>query len=51
MHINIDEFAKRNEEQSNKENKDYRNFVYYEPNTIPMSQELVVGQKPCQPLN
>ena len=51
VHIKIDDFAKIDEEWSNKEPEDYRNFVYYEPNTIPKSQELVIGQQPCQPLN
>lgn len=30
-HVRIDEFV----EESNKEPKDYRRFVYYEPNTLP----------------
>ena len=51
VHVKIDEFLERNKEQSNKEPKNYRNFMYYEPDTIPKSQALVIGQKLCQLLN
>ena len=34
-HVRIDEFAKKNEQESYKEPKDYRKFIYYEPNTLP----------------
>ena len=32
--VRIDAFAKKSEEESNKELEDYRIFVYYEPNTL-----------------
>ena len=51
VHIKIYEFAKRNEEHSNKEPEDYIKFVYYELSTIPKSQALVIGHQPCQPPN
>ena len=34
-HVRINEFAKKSKEESNKEPKDYKKFVYYEPNTFP----------------
>ena len=34
-HVRIDEFAKRREEEINKEPEYYRRFVYYEPDTLP----------------
>ena len=34
-HVRIDEFVERSEEESKKEPKDYKRFVYYEPNTLP----------------
>ena len=35
LHVRIDEFSKNIEEQSIKEPKDYRNFIYYENKAIP----------------
>ena len=34
-HVRIDEFVEKSEEESSKEPKDYRRFIYYEPNTLP----------------
>ena len=33
-HVRIDEFVEKSEEESNREPKDYRRFVYYEPDTL-----------------
>ena len=33
-HVRIDEFLEKSEEERNKELKDYRRFVYYEPDTL-----------------
>ena len=33
--VRIDEFAEKTEEERKKEPKDYKRFVYYEPNTFP----------------
>ena len=41
-HVKVDEFAERTEEERKREPKDYRRFVYIEPNTmpnIPINQE------------
>ena len=35
VHVRIDEFVERSEEESNKEPNDYKRFIYYEPNTLP----------------
>ena len=35
VHVRIDEFARKSEEESNKEPKDYKRFVYYELDTLP----------------
>ena len=35
--MKIDEFVEKREEQSSKEPKNYKNFVYYEPHTLPNS--------------
>ena len=32
--VRIDDFAKKSEEERCKEPKDYRKFIYYEPNTL-----------------
>ena len=34
VHVRIDEFAEKSEEESNKEPNDYKRFVYYEPDTL-----------------
>ena len=34
VHAKVDEFAERTEEERKKEPKDYRRFVYIEPNTL-----------------
>ena len=34
-HVRIDKFTKKSKEESNKEPKEYRRFVYYEPDTLP----------------
>ena len=34
-HVRIDEFAKKAKEESKKEPKDYKRFVYYESDTLP----------------
>ena len=34
-HVRIDEFAEKNEEESNKEPEDYKRFIYYETDTFP----------------
>ena len=34
-HVRIDEFVEKSKEESNNEPKNYRRFVYYEPNTLP----------------
>ena len=34
-HVRIDEFAQKSKEESNKEPKDYRKFIYYAPDTLP----------------
>ena len=33
-HVRIDEFVEKSEEESNKETKDYKRFIYYETNTL-----------------
>ena len=33
-HVRIDEFAEKSEEKSYKEPKDYKKFIYYEPDTL-----------------
>ena len=33
-HVKIDEFIEKSEEQSSKEPKNYRNFVYYKLDTL-----------------
>ena len=38
-HVRINEFAKMSEEESNKEPKDYKRFIYYEPDTLPEEKE------------
>ena len=37
---------KRSEEETNKELEDYRRFVYYKPNTLP----ILFGRKEVSPL-
>ena len=34
-HVRIDEFAKKNEEEGNKDLEDYIKFIYYELDTLP----------------
>ena len=34
-HVKVDEFAKKTKEESKKEPKDYKRFVYYELDTLP----------------
>lgn len=34
-HVRIDKFVEKSEEESNSEPKDYKRFVYYEPDTVP----------------
>ena len=34
-HVRIDEFVEKSEEESSKEPKVYKRFIYYEPNTLP----------------
>ena len=34
-HVRIYEFAKKSEENSNKEHEDYKKFIYFEPDTLP----------------
>ena len=33
--MRIDEFVESSEEESNREPKDYKRFVYYEPDIVP----------------
>ena len=35
VHVRIDEFAEKSEEESKKEPEDYRRLIYYEPDTLP----------------
>ena len=35
MHVRIDEFVEKSEEENKKEPKDYKRFIYYEPDTLP----------------
>ena len=35
--VRIDEFVEKSEEESCKELEDYRKFIYYEPNTLPVT--------------
>ena len=51
VHLKIDEFVEKSEEKSSKRPKEYRNFVYYELDTIPKTQATMIRQKPCQPPN
>ena len=34
-HVKVDEFAERTREESKKESKDYRRFVFIEPDAVP----------------
>lgn len=45
-HIKIDEFEENSEEQSSKEPKDYRKFVYFEPDTLPIIQHITPPESP-----
>ena len=38
-HVRFDEFAERSEEESCKELEDYRRFIYYELDTLPITYE------------
>ena len=38
-HVKVDVFAERFEEERKKEPKDYRRFIYIEPDTIPVNSE------------
>ena len=42
--MRIDEFAKKCEEKSRKEPKDYRKFIYYEPNTLPEERGITTSE-------
>ena len=44
--MRIDEFTERSEEESNKEPKDYKRFIYFEPNTLPNLFEKNQSQGP-----
>ena len=48
-HVRIDEFAKKSEEESCKEPKDYRRFIYYEPDTLPITFEGNIASPPKSP--
>ena len=41
-HVRIDEFVEKSEEESEKEPKDYRKFIYYEPNTLPEERGITI---------
>ena len=45
-HVKIDEFVEKNEEQSSKEPKDYRNFIYFEPDSLPSIQHITPFESP-----
>ena len=34
-HVRIDKFVEKSEEEINREPKDYKKFIYFEPNTFP----------------
>ena len=42
--MRIDEFAKKSEEESNKETKDYRKFIYYELDTLPEERGITTSK-------
>ena len=44
--MRIDEFAKKSEEERNKEPEDYKIFVYYEPDTLPNLSEIKEASTP-----
>ena len=48
-HVKIDEIVLKSEEKSRKEPKNCRNFVYFEPNTIPEIQENAIGNQQSSP--
>lgn len=35
VHVKVDEFAERTEEERKREQEDYRRFVFIEPDTVP----------------
>ena len=39
VHVRIDEFVEKSNEERNKEPEDYRRFIYYEPDTLPNLSE------------
>ena len=49
VHVRIDEFVERSEEESNKEPEDYKIFVYYEPDTLPIISERNEASPPESP--
>ena len=42
-HVKIDEFVEKSEEKSRKEPKNYRIFVYFEPDTLLEIKENTIG--------
>ena len=38
-HVKVDEFAERTEEESKREPKDYRRFLFIEPDIVPVTSE------------
>ena len=48
-HVRINEFAKKSEEESSKEPRDYKKFFYYKPNIVPNLSRILEASTPKSP--